>query len=330
MKLIQFFLPGKGKRVGLVQGDRVLDITSTEEGVRSTLDLVAQGKTAQGLVARATWLSRTLHRKGLDWRELLRPPSRRVSHLLIPIDPPEVWGATDTYASAAEGGFIPASGSSNDSPATAPGSSGRPGLFFKATAARTVGPSVPIAIRSDSMLTVPEAGLAAILGTDGAVAAFTGGNDVTARDLERCGPEFQSQARIYTGSCALGPCLVTPDEIGDPRGLQIRCSIIRDGQILFSEATNTARLRQPVTETMAWLCRDNPVPAGTVLLTGTGIPVPDSAALADGDLVEIEIEGVGRLSNPVGRGATAKRQGSAFRGSVEDASSRPESSSGHA
>jgi 2-dehydro-3-deoxy-D-arabinonate dehydratase len=44
-----------------------------------------------------------------------------------------------------------------------------------------------------------------------------------------------------------------------------------------------------------------------VLLTGTGIPVPDSAALADGDLVEIEIEGVGRLSNPVGRGATAKR-----------------------
>ena len=62
-----------------------------------------------------------------------------------------------------------------------------------------------------------------------------------------------------------------------------------------------------MTETMAWLCRDNPVPAGTVLLTGTGIPVPDSAALADGDLVEIEIEGIGRLGNPVGRGATAKR-----------------------
>ena len=305
MKLVQFFVPGKGKRVGLVQGDRVLDITSPEEGVRSTLDLVAQGKTAQGLVARATWLSRTLHRKGLDWRELLRPPSRRSSHLLIPIDPPEVWGATDSYAPAAEAGFIPAPGSSNDFPAGVPAGVGRPALFFKATAARTAGPDAPIAIRRDSRLTLPEAGLAAILGAEGAVVAFTAGDDLTARDLERCGPGFQSQARIYAGSCALGPCLVTPDEVGDPRGLQIRCSIIRGGRTLFSEATNTARLRQSVNETAAWLCRDNPAPVGTVLVTGTGISVPDSAALAVGDRVEIEIQGIGRLGNPVGRGANA-------------------------
>jgi 2-dehydro-3-deoxy-D-arabinonate dehydratase len=308
MKLIQFFLPGKGTRVGLVQGDRALDITSAEEGVRSTLDLVTQGKTAQGLITRVTWLARTLHRKGLDWWELLRPPSRRAPHLLIPIEPPEVWGVTDAYAPEAGTPPAPTSGASGDMPAPPPGPAlRRPALFFKATAARTVGPSVPIAIRNDSTLTVPEAGLAVILGTDGAVAAFTGGNDVTARDLERCGPKFQSQARIYAGSCALGPCLVTPDEIGDPRSLQIRCSIIRDGETRFSAATNSARLCQPVTETVAWLCRDNPVPAGTVLLTGTGILVPDSAALADGDLVEVEIEGVGRLSNPVRRGATARR-----------------------
>jgi 2-dehydro-3-deoxy-D-arabinonate dehydratase len=307
MKLIQFFLPGKGKRVGFVQGDRVLDITSAEEGVRSTLDLVAQGKTAQGLVARATWLSRTLHRKGLDWRGLLRPPSRRVAHLLIPIDPPEVWGATDTYAPEAGLGFAPASGDPSGALAAFPDPSARPILFFKATAARTVGPDAPIAIRHDSRLTIPEAGLAAIVGAEEAVVAFTASDDLTAQDLERCGPGFQSQARIYAGSCALGPCLVTPDEVGDPRGLQIRCSIIRDGQTLFSEATNTARLRQPVTETMAWLCRDNPVPAGTVLVTGTGIPVPDSAALAVGDRVEIEIQGIGRLGNPVGWGANASR-----------------------
>jgi 2-dehydro-3-deoxy-D-arabinonate dehydratase len=162
-------------------------------------------------------------------------------------------------------------------------------------------------MRNDSTLTVPEAGLAAVLGTDGAVAAFTGANDVTARDLERSGPAFQGQAKIYAGSCALGPCLVTPDEMRDPRSLQIRCSILRDGQTLFSATTNTARLYRPVAETVAWLCRDNPVPAGTVLVTGTGISVPDSVALADGDLVEIEIEGVGRLSNPVGRVATARR-----------------------
>ena len=98
MKLVQFFLPGKGKRVGLVQGDRVLDITSSDEGVGCTLDLVVQGKTAQGVVARGTWLAKRLHRKALDWRELQRSPSRRAPHLLVPIDPPEVWGAKGTYA----------------------------------------------------------------------------------------------------------------------------------------------------------------------------------------------------------------------------------------
>ncbi len=98
MKLVQFFLPGKGKRVGLVQGDRVLDITSSDEGVGCTLDLVVQGKTAQGMVARGTWLAKRLHRKALDWRELQRSPSRRAPHLLVPIDPPEVWGAKGTYA----------------------------------------------------------------------------------------------------------------------------------------------------------------------------------------------------------------------------------------
>lgn len=102
MKLVQFFLPGKGKRVGLVRGERVLDITAPEEGVHSVLDLVEQGKTAAGLVKRVEWLARRIRRKALDWPALQRTPSRRAPHLLIPIDPPEVWGAGVTYKRSAE------------------------------------------------------------------------------------------------------------------------------------------------------------------------------------------------------------------------------------
>ena len=74
MKLIQFFLPGKGRRVGLIRGDQVLDVTAPEEGVSSTLDLVAQGKTAAGCVTRATWLAKRLRRKPLDYQALQRAP----------------------------------------------------------------------------------------------------------------------------------------------------------------------------------------------------------------------------------------------------------------
>jgi 2-dehydro-3-deoxy-D-arabinonate dehydratase len=300
MKLIQFFLPGKGKRVGVIQGDRVLDITTVEEDIRCTLDVVTQGKTAQGVVARASWLAKRLHRKGLDWRELRRSPSRRSPHLLVPIDAPEVWGAKDTYAPA--GGHAvagPGCHTAGSEAGTIIGEDCRPALFFKATAHRVVGPHVPVMIRRDSSLTLPGASLAVVMGTAGAVVAFTACNDTTARDIEQSGPAYLSQAKIYLGSCALGPCLVTSDEIEDPHALQIRCSILRSGETRFSETGNTGNLRHPIETLTRWLIRDNPVPPGTVLSTGMAIPMPDAMALASGDQVDIEVQGIGRLSNPV-------------------------------
>ena len=175
----------------------------------------------------------------------------------------------------------------------------RPAIYFKATAHRVVGPHASIAIRQDSLITVPEANLAVVLGSAGSVMAFTVCNDVTARDIARSGPEFLGQAKTYLGSCALGPCLVTPDEIEDPGALQMRCSIIRSGEAIFSEAAGLACPERSIERLVGWLCRNNPVPPGTVLSTGTGIPVPDSMALSDGDQVDIEVQRIGRLSNPV-------------------------------
>ncbi len=300
MKLVQFFLPGKGQRVGLVRGDRVLDITAPEEGVRSVLDLVVQGKTASGLVKRAEWLARRLRRKALDWPALQRLPSRRAPHLMIPIEPPEAWGAGVTYKRSAE--------FRDEDAGAAKGQRGiydhvyespRPELFFKATAARCVGPHAAIHVRSDSRLTATEPELAVVLGGRGAIVGFTACNDVSAWDIERENPLFLPQSKIYLGCCALGPCLVTADEIGDPYALQIRCSILRDGKTVFSEAVNTSQFHRRLEDLVSWLLRDNVIPPGTVLTTGTGIMVPNELALRDGDQVDIEIQGIGRLSNPV-------------------------------
>jgi 2-dehydro-3-deoxy-D-arabinonate dehydratase len=302
MKLVQFFLPGKGKRVGLVRGDRVLDITAPEEGVQSVLDLVVQGRSAPGLLKRTEWLARRLHRKAVDWPALQRTPSRRAAHLLIPIDPPEVWGAMTTYKRGAE-----VRGEEGDAAQGWRGlydwvyDSPRPALFFKATASRCVGPNAPVVIRSDSRLTAAEAELAIVLGDSGTVVGFTACNDVSAWDIQRENPLFLPQSKIFLGCCGLGPCLVTPDEIGDPYALQIRCSVIREGKAIFSEAVSTAQLHRKLEDLVAWLVMDNPIPPGTALSTGTGIVVPREFALRDEDRVEIEIQGIGRLSNPVRR-----------------------------
>jgi 2-dehydro-3-deoxy-D-arabinonate dehydratase len=300
MKLVQFFLPGKGKRVGLVRGDRVLDVTAPEEGVCSVLDLVEQGKTAAGLAKRVEWLARHPRGKALDWPALQRTPSRRAPHLLIPIDPPEVWGAGVTYRRRAE--FRP------EDAGAAKGfeaiydrvhASPRPDLFFKATAGRCVGPNAPVLLRSDSRLTAAQPELAVVLGAQGAMVAFTACNDVSAWDIERENPLYLPQSKVYLGCCSLGPCVTTADEIGDPHALQIRCSILRNGKTVFSEAGSTSRLHRRLEELVVWLLRDNVIPAGTVLCTGTGTIVPDECSLRGGDQVDVEIQGIGRLSNPV-------------------------------
>ena len=162
-----------------------------------------------------------------------------------------------------------------------------------------MGPNAPVLIRSDSQFTAAEAELAIILGINGAVVGFTACNDVSAWDIGRENPLFLPQAKIYLGCCGLGPCLVTPDEIGDPYALQVRCSILRGGKTVFSETVNTAQFHRKLEELVSWLIKDNSILPGTVLSTGTGIIVPNEFALRDGDQVDIEIQGIGRLSNPV-------------------------------
>lgn len=175
----------------------------------------------------------------------------------------------------------------------------RPELFLKdAAGRRTVGPGEAIAARSDASWTVPEPELAVVLGR-GAPLAVTIGNDVSSRDIEGANPLYLPQAKIYGRACALGPALLVPEAWDET--FEIECRILDgDGRAVFSEQTSTGSMRRSIDELIAFLFRDNPVPAGSVLLTGTGLVPPDDVGLGPGQSVEIRIPGIGVLHNPVG------------------------------
>jgi 2-dehydro-3-deoxy-D-arabinonate dehydratase len=95
--------------------------------------------------------------------------------------------------------------------------------------------------------------------------------------------------------------IATPASIPDAHALTIRCVIERAGQAVYEGQASTGDLKRRCEELVEWLGRYNPIPPGTVLSTGTGILVPDDRALAPGDVVEITIDGIGTLRNPVAR-----------------------------
>ncbi len=176
----------------------------------------------------------------------------------------------------------------------------RPELFLKdSRGARCVGPNEFINVRSDSRWTVPEPELGLALDGDGKIAGYTIANHVSARDVEGENPLYLPQAKIYWGSCSFGPVVVTPDEIRDPRSLGVRLTITRGGKTMFEGETNTSAMKRSLDELVSYLKRDNLLGDLTLLMTGTGIVPPDNFALADGDLVEIAIDGIGVLRNPV-------------------------------
>jgi len=173
----------------------------------------------------------------------------------------------------------------------------RPEIFFKGTARVCVGPGEVIGIRSDSHFTAPEPELAVILGNEGRVIGYTLANDVSAWDIERENPLYLPQSKIYTGCCSLGPMIVTTDQLPDPYSLEISCTITRGDKTIFSGTTSTSRLARRIDGMVNFLLRSNPVPAGSVLLTGTGIIITQETALVPGDIVSIKIPEIGELSN---------------------------------
>ena len=174
----------------------------------------------------------------------------------------------------------------------------RPELFFKATPSRAVGHRDEIRVREDSHWNVPEPELTVCIAATGQILGFTVGNDVSSRDIEGANPLYLPQAKVYRGSCSIGPRIVPASRV-DPQNLSIRLDIRRGGALLFTETTSTASMKRNVVELAEWLFKENDFPHGALMMTGTGIIPPDQFSLISGDEVEIAIEGIGSLINHV-------------------------------
>jgi 2-dehydro-3-deoxy-D-arabinonate dehydratase len=216
--------------------------------------------------------------------------------LLLPVEPPEIWCAGVTYersraARVEESAVQDVYSLVYDAE--------RPELFLKdAACRRTVGPGQPIAVRSDSPWNVPEPELALVIGDGGAVTAVTIGNDVSSRSIEGANPLYLPQAKVYAAACALGPALLEGEDWREP--FSIRMQILdAGGAELFAGETSTERMKRSFDELVEWLLVDNPVPAGSVLLTGTGLVPGSDFTLEPGHVVEIHVPGIGTLRNPV-------------------------------
>jgi 2-dehydro-3-deoxy-D-arabinonate dehydratase len=174
----------------------------------------------------------------------------------------------------------------------------RPELFFKATGRRVIGPGQAVRIRSDAKWSVPEPELTLLIDPAGSIVGYTIGNDMSSRDIEGENPLYLPQAKIYDGSCALGPCvLLSKDPLGPTTGIHL--DIERKGNTVFTASTSLAELKRDPKQLASFLFRDNSFPHGVFLLTGTGIVPPDDFSLATGDIIRIMIDGIGTLENYV-------------------------------
>ena len=224
----------------------------------------------------------------------------RFENLMLthPVDQQEVWAAGVTYKRSKVAREEESAGAAQfyDKVYTAP----RPELFLKATPARVVGPGGQIRVRRDSKWNVPEPELTLVVSPDLRIVGYTIGNDVSSRDIEGENPLYLPQAKIYHGSCAVGPVVTLAKHFPKPDDVTIRLTIRRDGRVAFDGSTPLTAMARTPEELVQWLGRENQFPHGVLLMTGTGIVPPDDFSLAPGDVVDIAISGIGTLSNPVG------------------------------
>lgn len=217
--------------------------------------------------------------------------------ILVPIVSQEVWAAGVTYYRSRKARMEESRNAGGGDFYDRVYAAERPELFFKATGRRVVGPGQPVRIRSDAKWSVPEPELTLLVNAEGAIVGCTIGNDMSSRDIEGENPLYLPQAKVYDGSCALGPCVLLSTE--PSRATTISLEITRKGKVAFTGSTTLAELKRDLKELVHFLFRDNSFPAGVFLMTGTGIVPADDFTLARGDVIRIQIDGIGTLQNYV-------------------------------
>lgn len=174
----------------------------------------------------------------------------------------------------------------------------RPELFFKALGHRVIAPNGTVRIRKDATWSVPEPELTLVINARAEIVGYTIGNDMSSRDIEGVNPLYLPQAKVYDGSCSIGPALLI-QETPMPASTEIAIEIHRNESLAFRGTTRLAEMKRAPKELVSYLYRELTFPHGAFLLTGTGIVPPDEFTLQSGDRIRISIDGIGTLVNTV-------------------------------
>lgn len=225
-----------------------------------------------------------------------KPLEMRPILLNAPIGNQEVWGAGVTYKRSEEAREVE---SGNSNIYTRVYHAHRPELFFKGLGQQVIDPGKPVGIRYDARWSVPEPELVVVLNSSLEVIGFTAGNDMSSRDIEGENPLYLPQAKIYTGSCTLGPRIWLQPGASQWPLLEIQLKIQRAGKLVYEGVTSTQGICRTLPELVDFLGRCKSFPYGVYLFTGTGIIPPSDFTLQPDDQVIISFDRIGELSNPV-------------------------------
>jgi 2-dehydro-3-deoxy-D-arabinonate dehydratase len=231
-----------------------------------------------------------------QWKKLEQAPDLGQEP---PIGNQEVWAAGVTYLKSKEARMEEAKAAGGGDFYNKVYDAERPELFFKATAARTVGNGDMVYIRRDSTWNVPEPELTLFCSSKGSIEGYSIGNDMSSRSIEGENPLYLPQAKTYERCAGLGPCIHIIDS-PISKETTIRMEIIRDGQIQYKDEVQISQIKRELTELTHFLFRECNFPKGCFLMTGTCLVPEDSFTLQIGDQINIDIDDIGRLTNFVG------------------------------
>lgn len=293
MRLVHFYHPESGVRLGVQLDETVHDVSGTFSTLAEWL-MYSAGRVPEAIdelraAAEASQIRFPVAR-------FENPPDFTTTHWLPPVDVQEIWAAGVTYVrsrqarqeESSDGGDVYAR--VYDAP--------RPELFFKAQGEKAVGHLDEVGIRADASWSVPEPELALVLNSALEVVGFTAGNDMSSRDIEGANPLYLPQAKVYTASCAVGDGILLEPSTTWPQ-TTIRLTIERAGVHVVDEHISTSQIHRSLTELVDYLGRSTEFPYGVVLLTGTGIVPPGDFTLQAGDEITVAIDGIATLRNRV-------------------------------
>jgi len=175
----------------------------------------------------------------------------------------------------------------------------RPLVFMKLPAS-SVPPDGPVRRPNVVQRLDYEAELVVVMGAEGRIAGYAVADDVSARDLQRAEPQW-TRAKGADTFCPWGPWITTADDVPNPQNLRIRSRV--NGEV--RQDSTTADLVFGPQQLVAFLRETCTLEPGDLILTGTpegvGEAMDPPRFLQPGDIVEIEVEGLGGIRHPIER-----------------------------